>query len=96
MLPRHAIGLVSRRSPAWRKIKPPAGPSPAGRMTKHERVPGSNDYYSSSVGGDGKVYLLSQRGHLVVVSAAGEWELLHQARFGEDVYATPALVDGRI
>ena len=29
-------------------------------------------------------------------SAAEEWELLHQARFGEGVYATPALVDGRI
>ena len=29
-------------------------------------------------------------------SAAEEWELLHQARFGEDMYATPALVDGRI
>ena len=43
---------------------------------------------SSPVGGDGKVYLLGQRGHLAVVSTAGEWELLHQARFGEDVYAT--------
>ena len=33
---------------------------------------------------------------LAVVRATGEWELLHQARFGEDAYTTPALVDGRI
>jgi len=29
-------------------------------------------------------------------SVAAEWELLHQARFGEDVYATPAMAAGRI
>ena len=47
--------------------------------------------------GTAKVYLVNQRGHLAVLfSAAREWELLHQARFGEGVYATPALVDGRI
>lgn len=67
-----------------------------GKLVKLERVPGGGDYYSSPVGADGKVYLLSQRGHLAVVSAAGEWELLHRARFEENVYATPALVEGRI
>jgi len=67
-----------------------------GRIVKHERLPGAGDYYSSPIGGDGKVYLLSQRGHLAVVSAAGERELLQQARFGEGVYATPALVGGHI
>ncbi|MBY0525394.1 MAG: PQQ-binding-like beta-propeller repeat protein [Gemmataceae bacterium] len=67
-----------------------------GQMVKQERVPGGGDYYSSPVGGDGKVYLLSQRGHLAVVSAAGDWKVLHRSRFEADVYATPALVEGRI
>jgi hypothetical protein len=31
-----------------------------------------------------------------VVSAKPEWELLAQDRLGEDVFATPAIVDGRI
>ena len=45
-----------------------------GKAIKQERLPGGGDYYSSPVGGDGKVYLLSQRGHLAVVSAAGGLE----------------------
>jgi outer membrane protein assembly factor BamB len=68
-----------------------------GQPVRQDRLPfGGGDYYSSPVGGDGKVYFLSQRGQLTVVSAAGEWRVLHSARFDEDVYATPALLDGRI
>jgi outer membrane protein assembly factor BamB len=68
-----------------------------GEPVKEERIPGgSGDYYSSPVGGDGKVYLTSQRGNLVVLSAEGDWKVLHRVRFDEEVYATPALVDGRI
>jgi hypothetical protein len=68
-----------------------------GERIGQERLPqGGGDYYSSPVGGDGKVYLLSQRGQLSVVSAAGEWKVLHRARFDDEVYATPALVEGRI
>jgi outer membrane protein assembly factor BamB len=67
-----------------------------GRPVKQERVPGSADYYASPVGGDGKVYLVSQHGHLTVLSAEGDWRVLARTRFEEDVYATPALVDGRI
>ena len=46
--------------------------------------------------GDGKIYLLSQEGRLTVISAAGDWQVLHTAEFGEPTYATPALVDGCI
>jgi outer membrane protein assembly factor BamB len=67
-----------------------------GKLLKHERVPGGGDYYSSPVGGDGKVYLVSERGDLAVVSAGPQWQVLSRSRFGENVYATPALVDGRI
>ncbi len=66
----------------------------SGKSVKQERVAGSGDYYSSPVAGDGKIYLLSQKGDLSVVSAESNWRLLHKAKFGEEVFATPAIVDG--
>ena len=47
-------------------------------------------------GGDGKVYFLDEIGQLTVIGATDKAEVLHTADFKEDVYATPALVDGRI
>jgi outer membrane protein assembly factor BamB len=68
-----------------------------GKLIKRDRLEsGSGNYYASPVVGDGKVYLLSERGKLTVVSANKEWEVLATADFKEDTYATPALVDGRI
>lgn len=67
-----------------------------GRPIKTGRVMGAGNYYASPVAGDGKLYLLSQRGTLSVVRAAGDWELLHAAELGEECYATPALVDGQV
>ena len=46
--------------------------------------------------GDGKIYLLSERGRLTVVGAGREGRVLATGDFEEDVYATPALADGRI
>jgi outer membrane protein assembly factor BamB len=67
-----------------------------GRPTQHGRVTGTSGYYSSPVAGDGKVYLLSQRGELTVISAEPQWRELSSVQFNEDAYATPAIVDGRI
>ena len=67
-----------------------------GEVHKSGRVAGTGNYYSSPVAGDGKLYLLSQKGTLSVVSAAGAWKVLHSAEFGEEGYATAAIVDGRI
>lgn len=53
-------------------------------------------YYASPVGGDGKVYLLSQSGLLTVLSVDRGLEPIHSAAFDEPCYATPALEDGRI
>jgi outer membrane protein assembly factor BamB len=68
----------------------------SGRAKKSGRVMGTQNYYASPVGGDGKVYLLSQRGTLSVVDASDQWHVIHSAEFGDEVFATPALVDGRI
>lgn len=68
-----------------------------GKLVKRDRLAsGSGNYYASPVAGDGKVYLLSERGKLTVVSAEKEWDEIATADFKEDVYATPALVDGKI
>jgi outer membrane protein assembly factor BamB len=67
-----------------------------GKAAKAERVFPGATYYSSPVGGDGKVYLVSQRGELAVLNAEPQWKVLSRSRFEEDVYATPAIVDGRI
>jgi len=67
-----------------------------GKVHKTGRVTGTSNYYASPAGGDGKVYLLSQRGTLSVVAAEDSWKVIYSAEFGEECYASPALVDGRI
>ncbi len=67
-----------------------------GKPLQTKRVAGAGNYYSSPVAGDGKVYLLDQKGRLSVISGEGKWQVLHRAQFGEETYATPAIVDGRI
>jgi hypothetical protein len=57
---------------------------------------GPSNYYASPVGGDGKVYTVSQKGELSVIQAGAEWKVLSRARFGDEVYATPAIADGQI
>ena len=67
-----------------------------GKRIKRDRLAGSGNYYSSPVTGDGKIYLVDDRGRLTVVSAVREWEVLASCDFEESTYATPAIVDGRI
>jgi outer membrane protein assembly factor BamB len=66
-----------------------------GAVTRRERLFASN-YYASPVGADGKVWFASQRGDVTVVRVEPEWKVVCRARFGEDIYGTPAIVDGRI
>jgi outer membrane protein assembly factor BamB len=67
-----------------------------GKPIKQGRVSGTGEYYASPVAGDGKVYLVDVQGRLTVLRAAPRWEVISTAEFGEEVYATPAIVDGRI
>jgi len=67
-----------------------------GKPLKVVRLPDSGAYYSSPVAGDGKIYVLSERGSLAVVRAGRGCEVLATSDFQEDVYATPAIADGRI
>jgi outer membrane protein assembly factor BamB len=66
-------------------------------VLKQGRLKGAIDkYFASPVGADGKVFLVSQDGTVSVVSAAGNWEVLSVNALGDEVFATPAIADGRI
>ena len=68
-----------------------------GEILKQGRLKGALDkYYSSPVGADGKVYMMSQSGQATVLKAGGQWEILASHDFEDEVYATPAIVDNRI
>jgi outer membrane protein assembly factor BamB len=57
-----------------------------------ERLGADGYYYSSPVAADGRIYFASQPGKVTVVKAGGDKpEILHQAEFGEPIYASPAL-----
>lgn len=68
----------------------------SGRALKTGRVSGVGSYYASPVAGDGKLYVCSEQGRLSVVTAEDSWQVIHSADFGEEVYGSPAIVDGRI
>jgi outer membrane protein assembly factor BamB len=68
----------------------------SGKPVKFERLPAGGSYYSSPVAGDGKLYLLNEHGSLAVIRAGRDWKVLSRSNFGEAVYATPAIADGRI
>jgi outer membrane protein assembly factor BamB len=69
----------------------------SGRVLKQGRLTGAlEDYYSSPVAAAGKVYIASEHGKVVVLSAAGDWEILAVNDFDSPIFATPALDEGRL
>ncbi|MDX1979821.1 MAG: PQQ-binding-like beta-propeller repeat protein, partial [Bryobacteraceae bacterium] len=68
-----------------------------GKVLKQARLTGAlDDYYASPVGAGGKVYIASEHGKVVVLRAAGDWEILAVNDFGSEIYATPAISDGKM
>jgi outer membrane protein assembly factor BamB len=68
-----------------------------GKVLKQARVTGAlEDYYASPIGADGKVYIASEHGKVVVLRAAGDWEVLAINDFDSDIYATPAISESRM
>jgi hypothetical protein len=61
-------------------------------MYEQERLEAPGSYYASPVAADGRIYLMSLSGKVTVVKAGGDKpEILHQADFGERIFATPAI-----
>jgi outer membrane protein assembly factor BamB len=69
----------------------------SGELIKRDRITdGSPKVYASPVAAGGKLYLATLRGTMVVVSAKGEWETLHRVDFDDEIWATPAIAEGRL
>ena len=69
-----------------------------GEVIKQARLPQALErHWSSPVGADGMVYMLSEACKLNVLKAAGEWEVLATSVLEDDeCFATPAIADGRL
>ena len=66
-------------------------------MLKAGRVDGAIGAYSASpVAADGKIFLTSEEGKVVVLRAGREWEVIAVNDVREDCHATPALSEGKI
>ena len=61
-----------------------------------ERIGEPDGYFASPVAADGKLFTASQSGQLVVLSASRDWEIQSTSSLGEELWATPAIVDGRV
>ena len=68
-----------------------------GQVIKQGRLHGAIDkYFSSPVAADDKVFLIGQAGQVSVLKAAGDWQVLKVNELDDEVFATPAIADGRI
>jgi outer membrane protein assembly factor BamB len=68
-----------------------------GKLLKQGRLMHALDeYYSSPVAGDGKVYMISRNGAVSVLQAGAEWNVAATADLAEEVFATPAIAGGHI
>lgn len=68
-----------------------------GKMLKQGRLKDAIDPYSASpVAADGKIYFASETGKLSVVAPGAAWEVIAVNDLNEEIYATPALSDGKI
>jgi hypothetical protein len=55
-----------------------------------------DNYYASPVAGDGKVYLASEKGLVTILEAGAQPKPRATVDFGDAIYATPALLEGRV
>jgi outer membrane protein assembly factor BamB len=68
-----------------------------GNVLKQTRLVGAlDDYFSSPVAADGKIYVVSQSGKVSVLKAGVELEILAVNDLHEECYASPALGPGEI
>jgi outer membrane protein assembly factor BamB len=67
-----------------------------GREFYRERLGPLGRYSASPIAADGRIYLVSATGTVVVAKAGDTFQKLAQSSLGEPVMATPALVGDRI
>jgi outer membrane protein assembly factor BamB len=69
---------------------------PTGKVFWQGRVPGQGAWWSSPTGADGKIFLVSEAGHVVVLQAGGdEFKLIFETQIKEpDIQASIAISSG--
>lgn len=68
-----------------------------GKVLKQGRLTGApGDYFSSPVAVDGKIITISHEGKVSIVKPGADWETIRVIEMGEDVNATPAILDGKL
>jgi hypothetical protein len=68
-----------------------------GNVLKRARIEGVVESFSPSpVAASGRLYLTSSGGTVAVVSAEAQWETLAKSDLDEEVFASPAIGDGRL
>jgi outer membrane protein assembly factor BamB len=64
----------------------------SGEVLKQARLQGAlGDYYSSPVAADGRIYVASEEGKIVVLKAGPQWEVLRINAMDDECKATPAI-----
>ncbi len=68
-----------------------------GEILKQGRAGGAlGEYFSSPVAGDGKIYTANEAGKIAVIKADAQWEVLAVNDLHEEIYATPAISNGKL
>jgi outer membrane protein assembly factor BamB len=68
-----------------------------GEVIAQGRLKGAIDkYFASPVAADGKIFMVSETGKVAVLRPSGQLDPVAVNDLGEECYATPAIVDGRI
>ena len=97
--PAVAVALaVSRRALHRQRRRHHDGAQPAdGAVLAQRRLQGAVDsHYASPVGGDGKVFMVSESGILTIVNADAQLSEESVNDLDDIAFATPAIADGRL
>jgi outer membrane protein assembly factor BamB len=68
-----------------------------GKVLKQGRIAGAQEFfYASPVAADGKIYAPGEAGHVAVIKAGADWEVLAVNDMDEEVFASIAPLDERL
>ncbi|MEM7310280.1 MAG: PQQ-binding-like beta-propeller repeat protein [Planctomycetota bacterium] len=67
-----------------------------GEALKSERIGEPDTYYASPISAAGKIITASQSGHLSVIRAGKDWEVVSTHPLDEEVWSTPAIAGDQV